>query len=232
MNCANFRQQLEALVEGHASDAEAMRAHARECESCARQLALEHGLRSGLRELAQPPEHDPRRTERLLAPIRQQERAVSRRGLGIGAAAAAACLTLGVMIGMMLAAPAPKAPGAAPERTIALDAARQEPVRLVFRSPSDLQGARIHLLASEGVELLGYPEQRELSWSADLRAGANLLELPVALRGAEGTLVATITHGEGSRSFTLRLQPKETVPGASLQPAPLPVSGRLDGDHA
>jgi hypothetical protein len=80
-----------------------------------------------------------------------------------------------------------------------------EPLRLVFRSEDALQGVTIEIELPEGVELAGYPGQRQLVWTSDIQAGPNLLELPVEVRGDGGVLTATLNHGAERRQFSVRV---------------------------
>jgi hypothetical protein len=96
-------------------------------------------------------------------------------------------------------------------------AAGVQPVRLVFRSASALSNVTIELSLPAGVELAGYPGQRHLIWQSDLRAGANLLELPVLLHGPGGVVTATLNHGTERRQFSVRVV---SVPHSGVTPAP------------
>ena len=82
-------------------------------------------------------------------------------------------------------------------------------VRLVFRSASALDDVTIELVLPEGVELDGYPGQRRLVWQSDLRAGSNLLELPMLVHGNGGVLTATLNHGAERRQFSARVVPAD-----------------------
>jgi hypothetical protein len=82
-------------------------------------------------------------------------------------------------------------------------------VRLIFRSASALDDVTIELVLPEGVELDGYPGQRRLVWQSDLRAGSNLLELPMLVHGDGGVLTATLNHGAERRQFSARVVPTD-----------------------
>ena len=123
---------------------------------------------------------------------------------GFGAAIAA---TLAVwMIGSMLL-PSPQLPdsGAAiPGVTIALEQPRT--VNLVFASAAALDSATLTVSLPDGVELSGFPGQREVTWETSLSEGKNLLPLTlVALKPTSGELLARLEHDERNRTFRLRL---------------------------
>jgi hypothetical protein len=77
----------------------------------------------------------------------------------------------------------------------------------MFNSAKPLKGATLSLALPANVELVGYGDQRELSWQTDLREGANLLELPLIARGAtKGELVAHLSHGGSGKTFRLKIE--------------------------
>jgi hypothetical protein len=100
---------------------------------------------------------------------------------------------------------------------IALNQARE--VSLVFESEHAMENARFTIQLPEGVEVSGYPGQRELSWEGGLAQGKNLLVLPVeAHSGHGGELVAVVTHTGKRKNFALRLDvlPPQDAPATGL----------------
>jgi ketosteroid isomerase-like protein len=117
--------------------------------------------------------------------------------------------------------PGPAADNPAP--TVALAPGRTESVRLAFDAPKRLEGARLTMRLPENFELAGHPERRELTWTTELEAGRNLLELPVrALADGEGELIAEIAHGDTVKRLSIRLRAEG--PAASLTPNPAPAA--------
>jgi len=96
-------------------------------------------------------------------------------------------------------------------------------VRLVFYSREDLGNITFRLEPSEGVELVGFENQRKIVWQTDLVRGKNLLVLPVITRNREGgSLIAEIRHGSQTKQFGLRIK--------VVQPdGPRSGAGRLEG---
>ena len=81
---------------------------------------------------------------------------------------------------------------------------KAQEVRLMFTSPRTLSGVSVHLRLPEGVELVGYSGQRELSWEVDLQAGANALDLPMVMRSGIGGVITTdLSHGQDRRQFSV-----------------------------
>jgi len=124
---------------------------------------------------------------------------------GFGAAVAATIAAW--MIGGMLLND-PQLPGAGPAMpgvTIAL--AEPRTVNLVFASESALDSATLTVSLPDGIELDGFPGQREISWETSLREGKNLLPLTlVALTPTGGELLARLEHNERDRTFRLRVE--------------------------
>lgn len=102
-------------------------------------------------------------------------------------------------------------PGAAPAVdptipgvTIAL--AEPHTVKLVFASVEALDAATLTVLLPEGIELSGFPGQREVTWETSLRAGKNLLPLKlIATSPYGGEVLATLRHDDRGRTFRLRV---------------------------
>jgi hypothetical protein len=70
------------------------------------------------------------------------------------------------------------------------------------------------------VEIVGYGDRRELTWTTDLREGGNLLRLPLVVRGATGgELVARVSSGTSSRTFRLKIEVR-SADGSGALPAP------------
>jgi len=123
-------------------------------------------------------------------------------GFGAAIAATIAAWMIG---GMLLNDPRlPGADPAIPGVTIAL--AEPRTVNLVFASESALDTATLTVSLPEGIELDGFPGQREITWETSLREGKNLLPLTlVALTPTGGELLARLEHDERDRTFRLRV---------------------------
>lgn len=123
---------------------------------------------------------------------------------GFGAAAAAGILML-IVSGLFLGTTeTPRVDDAIPGVTIAL--AEPKTVNLVFASAQRLDNATLTVLLPEGVELAGFPGQREVSWQTSLAAGRNLLPLKlVATMATGGNVVARLEHEDKNRTFRLRV---------------------------
>jgi hypothetical protein len=197
MNCLNFAMLLDEHLDGRlGADSEAQcREHLARCAACT--ARREEGLRllEALRELpAATP--DPDFADRVLSALASAQAPVPARHVSRAAwpGALAAGLLLGIGVLSWRSAPMPE-----------VQAGGESPLRLVFRSESALQGVTIELQLPDGLELAGYPGERRLVWTSDLRAGENLLELPVNAAGDGGVLTATLNHGGERRAFSVRV---------------------------
>jgi len=123
---------------------------------------------------------------------------------GFGAAVAAT-IAVWMIGGMLLTSPQlPDAAAAIPGVTIAL--AEPHTVNLVFASATALESATLTVSLPDGIELNGFPGQREITWETSLNEGRNLLPLTLlAVKPAGGELLARLEHDDRDRTFRLRV---------------------------
>ena len=118
-------------------------------------------------------------------------------------ASIAATIAAWMIGGLLLNDPQLPAPEAAiPGVTIAL--AEPRTVNLVFSSAKALDSATLTVSLPDGIELDGFPGQREITWETSLLEGKNLLPLTlVAVTPAGGELLAHLEHEDRDRTFRL-----------------------------
>ena len=123
---------------------------------------------------------------------------------GFGSAIAAG-LAIWVITAMLMTTPQlPDAEPTIPGVTIAME--QEHTVRLVFASAEALDSATLTVSLPEGIELAGFPGQREITWETSLQEGKNLLPLTlIALTPAGGELLARLEHKDRNRTFRLRV---------------------------
>lgn len=123
---------------------------------------------------------------------------------GFGSAVAAG-LALWMVGALFLAGPdAPDAGQPIPGVTMALEEPRT--VNLVFSAAEPLETATLTVTLPPGIELSGFPGQREITWETSLRPGKNVLPLTlIALGPAGGELLARLEHEDRNRTFRLRV---------------------------
>ena len=123
---------------------------------------------------------------------------------GVGAAIAAT-IAVWMIGGMLLTSPQlPDAAPAIPGVTVALEEPRT--VNLVFASATALESATLTVSLPDGIELDGFPGQREITWETSLNEGKNFLPLTlIALTPTGGELLAHLEHENRDRTFRLRV---------------------------
>lgn len=124
---------------------------------------------------------------------------------GFGSAVAAG-LVLWLVGGLFLTTPtSPTASPDIPGITMTLEEPRT--VNLVFASSAALDSAMLTVMLPDGIELAGFPGQREITWQTSLVQGKNLLPLElVAVSSLGGEVLARLEHDNRERTFRLRIE--------------------------
>ncbi len=186
-----------------AEQADAVENHADTCDRCRRLLQERLQLR---RDLAGLPLEGP--SEGFFdAALDRAVRRTDERGkpwfARIGGAVAAAFAFL-FITGVLVQPANLTSSSDIPEVTISMHEVTQ--VNLMFSSEVALHDARVSLQLPEGVQLAGFSGRDTLSWTTDLKEGNNILQLPlVGYLARSDTLVATLKHPSGSKTFELRV---------------------------
>ena len=124
---------------------------------------------------------------------------------GFGSAIAAG-LVLWLIGGFFLTTPNLPAPDASiPGIAMTLEEPRT--INLMFASETALESATLTVTLPDGVELAGFPGQREIAWETSLVEGKNYLPLElIALTPVGGEVLARIEHDNRDRTFRLRIE--------------------------
>ncbi len=208
MNCQEFLAQLDEYMAGEMAprDIDAAGAHLRACPGCQQRLARRHELRASLRSQPVPPPR-PEFFGQALAIARQSGPARFSLWPRLAGAALAASLALWIGFGWW--------PGTQPSGTeklagIVIALHETKTVQLAFNAEQALNGATLYIRLPDGVEMRGFPGQREIRWRTDLARGVNLLSLPlIAVAASDGTLRARLEHDARSTEFTIPLHVRE-----------------------
>ena len=124
---------------------------------------------------------------------------------GFGSAVAAG-LVLWLIGGFFLTTPQTSGP-VAEIPGVVMTLAEPQTVNLVFASNARLDGATLTVTLPDGVELAGFPGQREIAWQTNLVEGKNLLPLElIALTPVGGEVLARLEHDNRKRTFRLRIE--------------------------
>ncbi len=79
-------------------------------------------------------------------------------------------------------------------------------IKLVFASAEPLDSATLTVALPAGIEMSGFPGQREVTWQTSLNAGKNLLPLRlIATSPIGGEVYATLKHDDRGRTFRLHV---------------------------
>ena len=80
-------------------------------------------------------------------------------------------------------------------------------MHVAIEADRPLQDATISILLSGDVQLEGFGDRRELSWTEDLDAGINKLTLPLKAVGESGgQLVVRLSHPDSEQLFVVYLK--------------------------
>ncbi len=110
------------------------------------------------------------------------------------------------MIGGILMTPTPLPDTGATIPGISMALEEPRTVNLIFSATEAMPSATLTVTLPGGVELAGFPGQREISWETSLNAGRNLLPLKlVALTPVGGELLARLEHEDRDRVFRVQL---------------------------
>jgi len=219
MNCQDFQAQLDEYLAGelppNATDAAGVHLH--DCAVCQRRLARMQAMRAALRSQPVPPPRSGFFEQALRKAQHPARSRVLRWPRLVGAAMAAG---LAAWIGFSgWLAPSSKPAHELNGVTIALHETRT--VKLSFNAERELTGATLHIRLPEGVELRGFPGQREIHWRTDLARGVNMLSLPLtAVAATDGSLLARLEHGQRSTELTVRVLVQKQNQARSPQGSP------------
>lgn len=193
MNCEAFQRYWSDWHDGHGGvDDIAMARHRDACPDCARYDREMRSLLSGLAGLPLPGEH-----------------AARRRRLPAGAprwAALAATLVIGIALGLVLAQRGD--PGTTLEAApVDLASASEQRIAIAIDSPREYDEVEFVVELPEGVELAGFPGQRQVRWKGALAEGRSRLRLPLRIlhEAPGGDLVARVRHAGGERRLVVPL---------------------------
>lgn len=209
MSCKDLKEKFDDYVDETLDEGVTalLRQHVASCDACQQLVDRERRLRDSLREYGDSsmPVPDTAFFDRAL--ITAEREGVKRQHkrswmTGFGSAVAAG-LAIWLLSGVLIDAPDNGSAGSTiPTVTMALEEPRT--VNLVFSSVSVLNDATLTVSLPDGIELVGFEGQKEITWMTDLKKGKNLLPLRlIATMPTDGELLATLKHGEDDRTFRL-----------------------------
>ncbi len=209
MTCNLINNQLDDYVDAQldVADMQLLDEHAAHCADCQEVVDRERALRASLKEYGDSsmPQPDAAFFDRALARAaqsgvrRQRNRWVM---TGFGGAMAAA-LELWMIGGTLFETDEFSEPSIA---SIAMVIEEPRTVNLVFSSATPLTDATMTVTLPEGIEVMGFQGQREITWMTSLKEGKNILPLTlIATSPLGGELLATLRHADDDRSFRVQV---------------------------
>ncbi len=209
MTCTQLTAKLDDYVDGLMDQAESatLAAHIGTCDDCRQALAREHGLRESLQDYGESsmPNPDAAFFDRALAKAAQQGTRRQRNRwvmTGVGGTIAAG-LVLWMLGGMFLKTPEIAQP-AIPAIAMTLEEPRT--VNLVFSSATALANATMTVVLPQGLEVVGFAGQQEITWMTSLTEGKNILPLTlIATSPQGGELMATLRHEDDDKTFRVQV---------------------------
>jgi len=207
MNCDLYRHNLDPFLDGELDEAlsREIDAHGQECGTCAALRTRKEALRRTLKSLpvTQPDDGflDAVVEETIINTHRNETR--FRLTAGIGGAIAAGIVAWLVFV---LPTDLPTAPEGELE-TVTITMNVEKTFRLTFDSKRELQAAAISVDLPDGVEIVGYEGRDSVRWTTTVKAGTNILELPIVVRsGTGGQVLARLEHEGKQKTFTFAVQ--------------------------
>lgn len=207
MHCDQFRQNLDPFLDGELDEAlsREVESHHAECHACAAVRSRKEALRRTLKAIPMPPPEDGFLDavveETLINRHRNETR--FRATAGIGAAFAA-----GIVAWLVLVLPAelPTPPEATLE-TVTVTMSVEKTFRLTFDSKREMQAAAISVELPDGVEIVGYEGRNSVRWRTTVKAGTNILELPIIVQsGNGGAILARLEHEGRQKTFVFAVK--------------------------
>jgi hypothetical protein len=80
-------------------------------------------------------------------------------------------------------------------------------MNIAIKTGRALEDAKISVLLSGDVEIDGYVDRHELTWTDDLEAGINQLTLPIrAIGEGGGQIVVRLSHPDSEQLFVVQMK--------------------------
>jgi len=206
MQCEKSQEIMHELLDGSATTIQhqALEQHLEICAECRQQWQTQQALRRAVTGWSVPAAGDDFR-QRVYVRLAHQERR-HHRNWTLGTAMAASLALFAIVVGLMPAVQS------LPVVELAINEAQT--VRLAFSSPADFSQVSLSVELPPQVEVVGFPGQRQIQWQTSLKAGENILSLPVIARDrTDAAIVARISHEDRTRSFELPLRAKPQQQG-------------------
>lgn len=218
MNCDTASNLIDPYLDASlaAQEKAELHAHLDTCSSCRRQLERARKVIQLLRAVPVTPPSVGFEA-RVLATVREQvEKGRRTRWFAAGFGSALAASLALWFISVPLLTKVDQLDGLP---MVALEVSQIKTVNLAFNAPREFSQVTLTLDLPEHFELDGFANEKRISWDITLTPGKNVLSLPVIATAARnGVLVARLTSGEKSKTFSIRLVADGDQVGMVLTP--------------
>jgi len=202
VKCQAAKNLMQEAVNGklNGADTGLITAHLHECAACREDYRQTSNMLEMLRDISVPPPSAGFADRALSNAARlHPARAGSRNNYvtgGIAASLVAVFLMISVMTG-----PGPGQPNA----DIVLIDGQVKTIRVAIESSRVIDNIEVTIDVSDNLEIEGYGNQQEISWTTRLERGVNLIALPVtAIAAGDGEIVARVGLDGAEKVFRIR----------------------------
>jgi hypothetical protein len=219
VHCSDAQPAIDAYLASGARVSAAVAEHLQQCDLCQHRYSD-----AALTRLLQRYEIEPPRPGFIDAAVYRatlqqddvQPRAVRmRKWAGAMAASVAA---IAVAFGALLVTTVPALRPSDADFHIALMPEQSKTIRVLIDSVDDRDHATITISLAENLELDGFPNEHVIEWETNLKAGKNLLALPLRLKNAGDAYVdVAFTYGETRKQVRIDVS---ALPPVAISPVP------------
>ena len=203
MNCREFNLNIDDYIENSLNDklAQAARAHIEACTACRHRFENRLQMKKSLAEMPIPKMRDGFADQAIHSATQPEDASRHsksspkfRWAFGAGfATAVAAGFAVWFFVNTF-------SDNKQDLQALNIQLHELKTVKILFESPQPMNNAKVSLLLSENIAIDGYTDKRMLTWSTKLKAGKNVLTLPVrALGVGNGELVTRVEFGGKSK---------------------------------
>lgn len=214
MNCRELNLHIDDYIENSLNDklAQAARTHIEGCKACRHRFENRLQMKKSLSEIPVPAMREGFADEVIQSATQSTNTSHQsssppqfRWAFGAGFATAVAAVFAVWFFVSTFSAPKQEL------QALNIELHELKTVKILFESPQPMNNAKVSLLLSENIAIEGYSDKKMLSWSTKLKAGKNVLTLPVrALGEGNGELITRVEFGGKSKLIRFSVNVNKT----------------------